>query len=451
MSLDIGSSETVSTSANSTDEYQDSVNNSGIYENTGTVETSSDLFVRVGGSVSASSGITDAVGVQRFQGALEIDGFFENRVLTEVQSDLFVVNAGRATVETVADPATEIVASGETRTQPTNNGVKSRFSVAGISRRFGGLSVNEQNQPTVSTSPFNASIELVGTFEGVEVPSVSVPAPAELRTFLAQNVSVATESSEGQLANNLWVFNQKALPGLVEEIREYDRLELTFEASADEIEKYRTLAKDDGKYGLVVRSDGGFDSVGTANGNNTFSASAPLQREDLRTVDTYVVEDFSENRVGSQSNVYEIEVTLIPEKEKSWDNEYGTLSSRINDTRQSGEWLFEFERGDIATNRVTTEIERGSGGSTDQVTVTLITRLDGSRIIEESVSRLNAIDSFDVQDGEGGIEDVSDSNRNSVQITSPNDVEFDDGQWIVVGWETEWQNRAFANTLSLEK
>ena len=311
----------------------------------------------------------------------------------------------------IVGTATRVIQSGEIEVSGNVTQTSGTIGVAGTLETVAGSTTTSQNEPVV----------VVGLIES------------------------------GQTANNLWVFDQKALPGLVEEIRGFDSLELTFEASANEIEKYRRLAKDDGKYGLVVRSDGGFDSVGTANGNNTFTAAAPLQRKELRTVDRYVVEDFTESRIGSQSNVYEIEVTLVPEKEKSWDNEYGTLTSRINDTRQSGEWLFEFERGDIATNQVTTEIERSSGRSTDRLSITLITRLDGSRIIEESVSRLNAIDSFDVQDGQGGIEDVSDSNRNTVQITSPNDVEFDDGQWIVVDWETEWQNRAFVNTLSLEQ
>ena len=240
-----------------------------------------------------------------------------------------------------------------------------------------------------------------------------------------------------------------------QETRTFD--EMTLEFAADKellIGNVRPQIQNSGKLEIVPDTEGGFDAVDLASGTNRIELFPPTDHADVRPVEDWLIVGFEEQPLGTAAGYYNVELVVAPDKEKAYDNEYGTLDAKIEETRQGNEWLFEFNFGDVATRRVTSDVDKTREGAIDTAEITLILTAEETRIVEESVSKLNAVKEIDVPDGDGSIRDTNSELRNTVNVTVP-DVASDtlqSGEYVVTEWETVWK-RGLSHevTLTLKK
>jgi hypothetical protein len=246
----------------------------------------------------------------------------------------------------------------------------------------------------------------------------------------------------------------KVIQTVNEEVRTFREMTLTWVMKREDlVDILRPEIDDAGKLEVVDRIDGGFDVV-TRGENNDIRLAAPTDHADVRPIEDYFVQEFEETPLGTDAERWEIELTVSPEIEKAYDNQYGTLSSAPSKSRSSGQWLFEFAFGDVATRRVTSDVTKAPDGSVDSVELSLVLEPEEVRVIEESVSKLAATNFVDVPDGSGYIDDESDNDRNTVTVTPPSAATdtVEAADYIVTEWETTWtRNRSHTVELVLKQ
>jgi hypothetical protein len=220
------------------------------------------------------------------------------------------------------------------------------------------------------------------------------------------------------------------------------------------INNFRPQIQNSGKLEVVPNTEGGYQTIDMASGTNRIEIFPPTDHSKVRSVEKWLIESFEETPLGTAADYYDVEITLVPDKEKAHDNEYGTLISPPDKTRDDDEWLFEFFYGDVSTRRVTSDLDKTREGALDTAELTLILTGEEVRVIEESVSKLNAVKEIEVPDGGGDIRDTNAEDRNTVQVTVP-DIASDtleSGEYIVTAWETEWRRgRSHEVTITLKK
>jgi hypothetical protein len=243
----------------------------------------------------------------------------------------------------------------------------------------------------------------------------------------------------------------KLIQTTVEETRLFDEMTLEFVADTDLlVENIRPNIRNSGKLEVVPNTDGGFDTVDLAAGTNKIGLVPPTEHELLRPVEDWLISEFEETPRGTNAEFFDVELVVVPDEEKTFDNKYGTLDSAVDRTRTGTEFLFEFSFGDITTTRVTSDVEKTRSGAIDTAELTLILTRDQTRIVEESASKLFAVKEIDVQDGDGTIRDNNPENRNTVNITVPDAASntLESGEYIVTEWETVW-NRGLSQEVTL--
>lgn len=249
-----------------------------------------------------------------------------------------------------------------------------------------------------------------------------------------------------------WQLGSVTLDNVFGEVRTWNELELEFRETATVVDNFiRDLQDGSGKVEIVDRATGGFNTVSI--GGNQVTCEEQ-DRTQIRPVDTWYIDDMDEEVVGKEGGAYDVTITLVPDKEKTFDNSYGTLSQNaISETRASDEWLFEFVTGDVSTRRVTTDVTRTPDKALSGVDVTMIAVGDEVRVIEEAAAHLSSVNLRQVPDGDNIVEDRSADSRNSVTVTTPSDAQrtLPDGNYVVSDWESEWRvgSRAYMITLSM--
>lgn len=251
-----------------------------------------------------------------------------------------------------------------------------------------------------------------------------------------------------------WRFGRllEEVGNLIDEQREWDTLTITVRyRETDDLNFQEEFFSDSEKVSVQEVADGGFRAVDLSNGNNTFLLFAPEDRQDLRPINTWSMDSYDKDLVGRDGNVYDLEMELVPEKEKAWDNEYGTFESPLEQSADSNQWLFDFEFGSIATRRVSAETNESSDGSLNVNELELILTREQVRLVEENISHLNLVTEREVPDGSDVIDDASSDDRNTVFLSPPGDAgqPVPEGNYTFIDWETEWIGGAFVMTWEL--
>lgn len=230
---------------------------------------------------------------------------------------------------------------------------------------------------------------------------------------------------------------------LVEEVRDFETLTLVLR-SDEEIteERLNPLSSHAGDVEATPRANGGFSAEDRAGGENTYTLHPPSARENVRTENTWHVDQYDQTPVDQASKQYEVTVRLTASENKDPTTDYPDQEPA------DGEWLFEAHNGAIATSRVLADVRgRGEGvGEGDDKTLRLILTPLQTRIMEENASQLNAVVSRNVPDGTGYSQDNSPNQRNTLTVTAPsNDHErlLKSGDYAVEAWATEWLNDDF--------
>lgn len=426
-----------------------------------------DVGVLATTTVKASSAFTEVTGGETLRLALNpitVDPF------TETTTDVVIDEGGRRLGEQklgeftsgrtnrpliqrlslqgrIPDPFTEIVGNVPAFTPLTTNPINEE-----LAESFGG----EITGATTST------FEGAGTAEAIAGQIQEIVANVRLADVIAETtgegiVTLATvEAAQGIRFLSDWAVypGPKIIETVNEEVRTFRELTLTWILSREDlVDVLRPEIDDAGSLELVDRIDGGFDVV-TRGENNDIRLEAPTDHSEVRPIKDWFVQEFEEEPLGTDAERWKAEVVVSPDKEKAYDNEYGTLSSAPSKTRSSGQWLFEFAFGDVATRRVTSDVTKAPDGSVDTAELDLVLEPEEVRVIEESLSKLAATSFVGVPDGSGYIEDNSDGQRNTVTLTVPNAATdtVESGDYVVTEWETTWtRNRAHKVSLVLKQ
>jgi hypothetical protein len=231
-----------------------------------------------------------------------------------------------------------------------------------------------------------------------------------------------------------------------EETRTWQQLELVFRAEEPLVtERLRPLDQYSGKLDIIDNADGGFLTVDRQDGNNTYYLRPPDDQVPPRLEGNYLVDEYAEELVDQQGQVYRVTVRFVPESERN-------TTSDLAETASAGEWGFRFNTGEFATSRVHQEMQAGASASVRTQTLQLILEPEEVKVLEESASHLNAVRVREVPDGENVVEDNTAENRNTVFVDSPNEEVFESGDYRVKEWRTNWMNDDFYQiTLSLLK
>lgn len=282
-------------------------------------------------------------------------------------------------------------------------------------------------------------------------------------TILSQASTKSTAELSPKLINMIplegfrflpsWTLNQRILGDTIDEIRNWNLIEITSRVEKETVVKdVRPLTPGVGAVDVISTSDGGYEVV-KRGGSNEVTLEAATERKDVRPVETWYLQNISEEVIGSEGQQYEVTIEALPVREKAFDNSLGNLTSPFPDeTRTQGFWKYEFEKGSIVTRRVTTDIEREPTNELKSVTVSFLAEPEEVRVMEENLSKLNAVAERDVPDGTNIVEDSTSDKRHIVDVTPPQDARdtVEAGEYYVTEWETEYQqSRAYIVQMNL--
>lgn len=250
----------------------------------------------------------------------------------------------------------------------------------------------------------------------------------------------------GQDVLNSWSFNWEVIGTLVDEVRNWSSLTLTFRYN--DVESGQTVNKlvnSSNKVSIEEISSGGFRGVDLINGENTLTVNSPQDRRDVRPIETWLLNNAEKETLDREGNIFELEIELVPQKEKAFDNEYGTFDSEVNQAANANEWLFVFTFGSIGTNRVETGVIESNKGTLDVYEINMVLTPLQVRLFEENFSFLNKSVVREVPDGDDVVDDTSADNRNTVNVLQPDgaDGPISDGEYVCLTWETEWISGAY--------
>jgi len=254
-----------------------------------------------------------------------------------------------------------------------------------------------------------------------------------------------------------WTSGTDDLVNIVRETRTFNNLELEFRVPESNISVHRDRASAAGRVETLPRNDGGFDAFDTSDDAgttaNTIEMIAPPSRSDVRPIQTWHINEYEEELVGSSGNVFEVVMNLTPTKEKRFDNEYGTIGTKISDTNTTDNWFFDFEQGQIGTQNVSADLSNEEVNGIEIYEVEFIGRAEEARIVEESCSLLNAIQIRKVPDGGSFLDDFSPDDRHFVSIFIPDSFTgtFPSDDYLVMDWETIWVNSSYTILLELAR
>lgn len=242
-----------------------------------------------------------------------------------------------------------------------------------------------------------------------------------------------------------WQIDGSQVPGTIEEVRDWQELKLTWRANLNKVKNVlRDLDTNSGSVEVLVQSDGSFITFDRANGKNTYGLVPPTARSLLRQEGDYVVDDYKEEVVGPNGEMFEVTVKFVSDKSRE-------STSSISETRGTGEWKFEFSSSTISTSRVKSKIssKTKTGEGTKKIRVVLTE--EQAKVIEESATYTESVTVHEVPDGENFAVDESPGDRNTVTVTAPTDGEdvLPSGTYAVTDWETSWTSDDFF-TVELE-
>lgn len=252
-----------------------------------------------------------------------------------------------------------------------------------------------------------------------------------------------------------WSIGGTTVNEFVEETRTFDQLSLVWRASTSTVTNtLRPALQGTGKVQILPRSvDGGFDVADRSRGRSEVSLSTSRPDSDVRPIGTWYLLDYEETQKGAQSDSWEVEATFTPEKEKAFDNAFGTSPPSDSTPAPSNKFQFDFQAGSVVTGNVTADLSRTPQGEIEGVELTFFATSNQVRIVEESLSKLNAVNYKEIPDGPDSIVDENSDNANTITVTPSDtgDVSVPAGDYVVREWETVWNNLTYTITLSMTK
>jgi hypothetical protein len=250
-----------------------------------------------------------------------------------------------------------------------------------------------------------------------------------------------------------WAYSGEVIGDTVSEVREWSLLTLEIAYNQSESGNLvNELKSSSEKVEVLEKESGGFEAIDLSDGSNTFSLDAPDSRSKVRPVDTWLVSSYSDEMTDRSGNAYVIELELVPEREKSVDNEYETIKGDTpSPDRDLSEWEFDFDGFRIVTRNVTVNTVEEAEGTENIYELEMFLTPTEVRIYEEVISYLNNSVLREVPDGKDIFQDTHPDGRNRIDVLTPfyQPDPIPSGEYIFRNWETEYRDNAFATTWTL--
>ena len=248
-----------------------------------------------------------------------------------------------------------------------------------------------------------------------------------------------------RIALDEWGLGDTEIGVTLEEERQYNSLVLEIRYEQSQQQLVETIVGGSDKIEILEKSSGGFRAIDTGTGASIVNLRAPSDRDSLRTVDEWLVDSYDREVADKDGNTYDLELELVPVTQKSFDNRFGTINSDFGEFRDSNEWSFDFQRGEIVTRNVSVDVTEGEDGTTSEYSLSTVLTNSEVRVLEENASHLNLVLTKDVINSDDVIIDDSQDGRNTVSVQSPDTVTepISDGDYIIKNWESVWISGAY--------
>jgi hypothetical protein len=294
------------------------------------------------------------------------------------------------------------------------------------------------DQVEATANPYSASG--IPIFEEIPDQTVGV---ATLPTFSSFAIPGAQFTSEQ------WQFDGRAIGRIVNEVRSWELMELELRYS-DAIDGsfVDSITSTSEKVDTLFLEEGGFRSVDIGDNTNLLTIEAPTDRKDVRPVDKWFVADYNRELLDRSGDVYNLELELVPNQQKAFDNQYATSGSVEPPNRRDSEWMFGFVNGTIATNRISVETEEQNDGTLTTHEISLLLLPDEVRVFEEAASSLNTVYKRTVPDARDVLDDTSSDSRNTISVLPPTGQTqpIPAGRYAIRSWESRWLSSVYACT-----
>ena len=276
-----------------------------------------------------------------------------------------------------------------------------------------------------------------------------------------------------------YLLDGQLLPAYHTEVATHDSLTLGFRVTTRTLLKVLRQAKNDqNKVTVLQADDGGYAAVGRADGANTFTLTPPKVRRPLRQEGTYHVVRYEESLVSQTVEEWEVEIEFVPASNRTDQGSIGlqeqqaftggdagatlgnatgftlgnSTGASLGNTRvgvPQDWWGIDTRYGEIATDRVDAEFLGTGADGVERFEVTMRLTFDQAYVFETALARLDGVRVRSLVDATNAAVDDTATGANTVAIDSPTESVVENGDYVVMAWESTRINEAY-QTVSME-
>lgn len=312
--------------------------------------------------------------------------------------------------------------------------------------------------PEPSVTPEPITISAPATTLTATAPTPSVTAGAVTVTPPATTLTLTTPAPG--IGGDTWALNSELLGRNQSERSTHRNLTLDQRITTAILAAAARPAKaGQGRVSVLNQDDGGFASVGRANGANTFTLKPPLDRRPLRKPRTVHVTRYEEDLVSQAVEEWDIELEVVrsadrtdPPSLTSTGGTLGTASgmtlggangATLGATSGSGQWGFRTRYGQIDTDRVDAEFLGTGRSGVERFEVLARFTFDQAHVWETALAKVDGVRVREIGDGTNRAVDETAGNDNTITVDSPTPTPVTSGDYIILEWESRRLNEAY--------
>lgn len=245
-----------------------------------------------------------------------------------------------------------------------------------------------------------------------------------------------------------WDIEGIELRNVIEHEASHDYLKLTILCDKDKAKALRTLKRNAGSINKIIQSTGDFTSW-SENNTRWVEVRPPYKLRPLRMEDRYLVENFDEKPLGANADSREIQLKLIRDKNKRG---FPQSTRDYTSTPEAESWEFRFDKYNIVTNAVTTNLSKKGYG----IKMDLILSNEEAWILETNLSRMDAVEKVDALGAKETIYDNNPDKKNTININTPDSAYTPfvnaNGNYVATDWKTKnVTDKSYAVTLQVQE
>lgn len=250
----------------------------------------------------------------------------------------------------------------------------------------------------------------------------------------------------GQTAD--WRLDGQRIVEVTTEVVTPSRIELTFRVSRETLVKYlRPLRSTEGQYRRLVSDTGGYTTVDTAAGANTYTLAPPNDREPLRREQAVHVDRYEEELIAQATDRWRVRLDFVPAGTRPDDGAI-TRAEQVptsDGSLPSDWWEFDTSNGPLALppSRVSADVSGVGDAGVDRLRLTLTLTARQAYVFETALKFADGTRVRQIEDGSNRPLDET-AGRNTLAVTSPTPQVIASQSYVVAdGFESERLNDSF--------